>query len=106
MDTVVLEKPIRWTEMAFGRVDYIIVDLFFVFTHLKNLDHIIVDLFFVFTHLKNKGKRQEVETVKCVHGGVRMSELVNLDHGQSHNEVHHGCVKLQTQIGRTYVEGC
>ena len=28
MDTVVLEKPIRWTEMAFGRVDYIIVDLF------------------------------------------------------------------------------
>ena len=35
-----------------------------------------------------------------------MSELVNLDHGQSHNEVHHGCVKLQTQIGRTYVEGC
>ena len=32
MDTVVLEKPIRWTEMAFGRVDYIIVDLFFIFT--------------------------------------------------------------------------
>ena len=28
MDTVVLEKPIRWTEMAFGRVDYVIVDLF------------------------------------------------------------------------------
>ena len=90
MDTVVLEKPIRWTEMAFGRVNYII----------------IVDLFFVFTHLKNKGKRQEVETVKCVHSGVRMSELVDLDHGQSHNEVHHGCVKLQTQIGWTYVEGC
>ena len=32
MDTVVLEKPIRWTEMAFGRVDYIIVDLFFLFS--------------------------------------------------------------------------
>ena len=28
MDTVVLEKPIRWTEMAFGRVDYIIVEFF------------------------------------------------------------------------------
>ena len=37
MDTVVLEKPIRWTEMAFGRVDYIIVELFsLVVTHLKN----------------------------------------------------------------------
>ena len=32
MDTVVLEKPIRWTEMAFGRVDYIIVDIFFSLT--------------------------------------------------------------------------
>ena len=28
MDTVVLEKPIRWTEMAFGGVDYIILDIF------------------------------------------------------------------------------
>ena len=32
MDTVVLEKPIRWTEMAFGRVDYILLIFFFVFT--------------------------------------------------------------------------
>ena len=48
MDTVVLEKPIRWTEMAFGRVDYIIVDLFFCFL-FGGVDYIIVDLFFVFT---------------------------------------------------------
>ena len=47
MDTVVLEKPIRWTEMAFGRVDYIIVDLFCF--HFGRVDCIIVDLFFLFS---------------------------------------------------------
>ena len=56
-------------------------------------------------HLKDQGESEKVETDKCVHSGVGMSELVDLDHGQSHDEVHHGCVKLQAHVGGTDVEG-
>ena len=33
-----------------------------------------------------------------------LHELVDLDNDQSHDEVHHGGIKLQTQVGGTNME--
>ena len=73
-------------------------------------------------HLKDKDNRQEGQAHKGVHCRVRVPEnqsldemsfvvivspeLVDLDHNKGHDEVHHGGVKLEAEVGWADVEDC
>ena len=46
--------------------------------------------------------RQKSHTELCTK--YVLPELVDLDNNQSHDEVHHGGIKLQTQVGGTNME--
>ena len=73
-------------------------------------------------HLKDEDNCQEGQAHEGVHCCVRVPanqsldamsfvvlvspELVDLDHNKGHDEIHHGCVKLEAEVRWADVEDC